>query len=273
MQFGLMSAPSLVAMAVIACAVAGVADGRDEVVREALHELRDADARVAEAAVGGADSAGFGFTSSPPLAPHECMTCGQSWPDVPGGGLVGGTHSTVYGSAGAVMAATRIVLSGSCGFSDLMSLMNLLTGVSVCCCGLPLSFETAVRERLLRRSAHPGGREQRRRAHVAVRVLAEVAELVAAVVRDRTERVHRALLLAVQREELGVRRRRAVILVREKDDAQVGLGAQEVGVAVAAGRCRRRPARDRSRRAGARSRSPCRRGARCTGRPSRSSAP
>ena len=51
----------------------------------------------------------------------------------------GGTHSTVYGAAGAVIAATRIVLSGSC-FRPLMSETNLLTGVkALSCSGYPCS--------------------------------------------------------------------------------------------------------------------------------------
>src|SRR5579884_4554326 len=80
----------------------------------------------------------FGLTSSPFLAPHECMTCGHSSPEVPGGGLAGGTHSTVYGSGGAVMAATRIWLSGS-DFSFLMSETNWLIGVR--CMLSPTSFD------------------------------------------------------------------------------------------------------------------------------------
>src|SRR5690348_7019407 len=82
--------------------------------------------------------AGIGLTSSPPAAPHECMTCGQISPVAPGGGGLGATHSMVYGATGAAMAATRIWLFGS-GFSALMSETNFWTGVRLF--WPPASFE------------------------------------------------------------------------------------------------------------------------------------
>ncbi len=71
-----------------------------------------------------------GLTLSPPAAPQECSTRGQSWPAaVPVEATDAGTQATVYGVAGAAMAPTMICLSGS-GLSALMSLTNFATGVS-----------------------------------------------------------------------------------------------------------------------------------------------
>src|SRR6185312_9206876 len=71
-----------------------------------------------------------GFTSGPFSAPHECSICGQSWPDVPGGGEAGGTHSTVYGVTGGAIAPTTIWLSGF-AFNALMPATKLAIEVNM----------------------------------------------------------------------------------------------------------------------------------------------
>src|SRR5450432_392753 len=63
---------------------------------------------------------------SSPVGPQEYSTCGQ----LSGGVMFGGTHWTVYGVVGPVMAATKIWRSGS-GLRALMSEMNWLTGISI----------------------------------------------------------------------------------------------------------------------------------------------
>ncbi len=62
------------------------------------------------------------------------------------------------------------------------------------------------------------------------RVPAEVPELIATVVRDGSERVRQILLSSVEREELGPGGDRAVVLVGEENDGQIGVRSQKPDV-------------------------------------------
>ena len=119
------------------------------------------------------------------------------------------------------MAETRIWLSGS-GLRALMSATNFETGVSS-----PVSFDWQFSSENVGDAIGGRGSHRRidgRRDPVPARILAQVARVVAAVVRRRS--VHRV----IRREERASCGHRAVILARDEDDPEGGIGAQKPSV-------------------------------------------